>query len=1099
MDQVVHEQIGWFGKRCRVQASWRPGFRTSIPGALCAALAFFAVAVSASAQLLMSDNFDEVGNTNGGAPAGWTLSLPTSTQATIVNSSVTTPESAPYCVELVDNSASSRPEIYQTFRSESNGVAMASCKVNSDGVAPAYFDLKTSSGTFLAALILDSNGLVGYDNTGSGTVDTSIPWAPGVWQKLQFEWFADGTFNAYVGGTQFVQRASFAAAAVPSRISLLAGTTSGTGRTMFADDVQAVVAATLLADNFDTNETIGSSPSGWVVTTPADTSNLVVNATVQTPLSSPNCVEFSDSGASSGPQMYTNFTGMADGRLFYSALIPSTNQAPFDMHLRDTNGNFLAAIRLGENGNISYNDTPGGNGPFTATSVPWTTNIWQTIRVDWFSNYTFSVYLGPTQIVANAPFSTNTIPARVLFRLADSTSTSCLAYLDNVLVRHTAFPGAANHTNNATWLGYAYVDTQSYWSQVPQLAFQMKTNYQVAYWFLNVGSLGTNGVLQGSVSGVTNFLNTLKIWENQQGYQFKVFAWINGDMPYSGGPAGGVNVNLPSVASNIVMEAEKLVSTNVAGSYIAKSTRAFDGVQLDLEPAGPNGSDTQFFNIVQMIINIKSAFRTLGVGNKLTSFTCPTYTTSSTNNNVWNWPPMYFYTMGTNIDSLVAMTYDTGFTSGPQYQSWIQDQTTNILKMVSGRYWNNDSLHPVPTNGVEVMTGFPAFPNSSNHTNTAENISFAAPGVQAGISNLQSRGDLSTNYFQGAAVYLQSDGTGSDGYAGYDTDWWWFGQYWLNTWADLGAPANLFVSPPSLNFGSVPIGGTNSLTFSLINTGFQLLTGTATAAGPFAVTAGVPYNVGVGQTQTVSVSFAPVTTGAFTNTVVFTSNGGTSTNTVIGAGAVPPTAGFNVNLVSGVEPLTVTFTDTSTGTAPLNLSWNLGDNTTTNTAGGAIFSHSYAAGVYTVTLVASNAVGSSTVVSNNLIAVISAFQAWQLQYFACTNCPQAQPGADPYGKGISNTNQFLLGLNPTNPASVFQILSVAPSGSDMQITWATAGGITNVVQATTGLADGSYSTNFIDVSSLIIIQGSGDTTTNYLNTGAVTNFSTQYYRIRLQQ
>ena len=56
-----------------------------------------------------------------------------------------------------------------------------------------------------------------------------------------------------------------------------------------------------------------------------------------------------------------------------------------------------------------------------------------------------------------------------------------------------------------------------------------------------------------------------------------------------------------------------------------------------------------------------------------------------------------------------------------------------------------------------------------------------------------------------------------------------------------------------------------------------------------------------------------------------------------------------------------------------------------------------------------------------------------------------------------------------------------------------------MVQATTGLADGSYSTNFIDVSSLIIIQGSGDTTTNYLNTGAVTNFSTQYYRIRLQQ
>jgi PKD repeat protein len=1203
MDQVVHDQPGWFGKPCRRKALGAPGSRWGTREALCAILTFFIVAGSTSAQLLMSDNFDEVGNTNGAAPAGWTLSVPANTQAIVVNSSVTTPESAPYCVELTDNSSSSVPEIYQTFRSESNGIAIASFEVPSTGAAPAYLELKTSSGTFLSALVLDTNGVIGYQNVSSNTtVDTSIPWTPGAWQKLQIEWFADETFNAYIGGTQVVQRASFASAAVPSRISLLAGTSAGKGRTNFADDVQVVVADTLLSDDFDTNETVGSFPSGWVVTTPPGTSNLVVNSTVQTPLSPPNCVEFSDNGASSGPQMYTNFTGMADGRAFYSALIPSTNQAPFDMHLRDTNGNFLVAIRIGENGNMAYNDTPGGSGPFTATSIPWTSNVWQTIRIDWFSNYTFSAYLGSNQIVANAPFSTNTIPARVLFRLADSSSTSCLAYLDNVLIRHAAFPGPANHPNNATWLGYNYLGTQSYWSQTPQLAFQMKTNYRVPYWFINVGSLDTNGVLQGSVASVTNFLNTLKTWENQQGYQFKVLAWVNGDMPYSGGPTGGVDVNIASVASNIVMEAEKLVSTNVAGSYIAHATRAFDGVQLDLEPAGPNGSDTQFWNIVQIVVNIKSAFRSLGVGNKLTSFTSPSYTTSSpTNNTVWDWVPMYYYAMATNIDLLCAMTYDTGYTSGSQYQAWIQDQTTNILKMVSGRYWNNDAQHPAPTNDVQVMIGFPAFPNSGNHTNTAENISFAAPGVQAGLTNLQSRGDLSTNYFLGAAVYLQNDGTGGDGYASYDTDWWWFGQYWLNTWAALGAPADLLVNPASLNFGSVPISQTNSLPFSVINTGYQSLTGTATAAGPFAVTAGSPYNIGVGQTQAVTVSFTPLSTGAFTNTVVFTSNGGSSTNTVVGVGATPaqisvnplsldfgtvatgsssqnaflvtnvggtaatngtaavtggpftvvsgnpfalaagastnvvvqfapsaaggftnavivatanggnstntvtgtgavaPVASFTANPSNGVETLAVTFTDTSTGTAPLSLSWNLGDNTTTNTAGGAMFAHSYAAGTYTVTLTASNIVGSSMIVSNNLITVLSAFQAWQWQYFGCTNCSQAQADADPSGKGISNTNQFLLGLNPTNPASVFKILSVAPHGNDMQITWATAGGITNVVQATAGLADGSYSTNFVDVSPLIIIQGSGDTATNYLNPGAVTNFTTLYYRIRLQQ
>jgi hypothetical protein len=205
-------------------------------------------------------------------------------------------------------------------------------------------------------------------------------------------------------------------------------------------------------------------------------------------------------------------------------------------------------------------------------------------------------------------------------------------------------------------------------------------------------------------------------------------------------------------------------------------------VQLDLEPSGSNGSDTQYDNIVQIMVNIKSAFRSLGLGNKLVSFTAPPYTTTSTNNNIWYWPPMYYYNMGTNLDILCSMTYDTGYTNGPQYQSWIQDQTTNVLKMVSGRYWNNDSLHPAPTNGVGVMIGFPAYPNSSTHTNTAENIYYAAPGVSAGLTTLKTAGDLSTNYFLGGSIFELTDGSGQDGYAGYDTDMWWFGHDWLDAW-----------------------------------------------------------------------------------------------------------------------------------------------------------------------------------------------------------------------------------------------------------------------------------------------------------------------------
>src|ERR1700722_18572831 len=52
------------------------------------------------------------------------------------------------------------------------------------------------------------------------------------------------------------------------------------------------------------------------------------------------------------------------------------------------------------------------------------------------------------------------------------------------------------------------------------------------------------------------------------------------------------------------------------------------------------------------------------------------------------------------------------------------------------------------------------------------------------------------------------------------------------------------------------------------------------------------------------------------------------------------------------------------------------------------------------------------------------FTIWQEQYFGSTRNPIAAPDADLCGKGITNTNQFLLGLDPTNCSSVFRILSV---------------------------------------------------------------------------
>ncbi|HXI84312.1 MAG TPA: pectinesterase family protein [Verrucomicrobiae bacterium] len=247
-----------------------------------------------------------------------------------------------------------------------------------------------------------------------------------------------------------------------------------------------------------------------------------------------------------------------------------------------------------------------------------------------------------------------------------------------------------------------------------------------------------------------------------------------------------------------------------------------------------------------------------------------------------------------------------------------------------------------------------------------------------------------------------------------------------------------------------------------------------------------------------TLSFANAQAGdAGTYSVIVSNVAGTlaSTNvTLIVIG--PPTASFTASPTNGVEPLVVTFTDTSSG-SPLSISWNLGDSTSTNTGGGASFGHAYTAGVYTVTLIASNTAGLGSVTQSNLITVITAFQSWQQQYFGCTNCPQAAASADPDGDGQNNQAEFLAGTDPTNGASGFRILSTVRQGNDIAIIWTAAGGRTNAVQATTGGVGGSYATNFADVSGPVVLPGSGSVTTNYVDSGGASNGPVRYYRVRL--
>lgn len=122
-------------------------------------------------------------------------------------------------------------------------------------------------------------------------------------------------------------------------------------------------------------------------------------------------------------------------------------------------------------------------------------------------------------------------------------------------------------------------------------------------------------------------------------------------------------------------------------------------------------------------------------------------------------------------------------------------------------------------------------------------------------------------------------------------------------------------------------------------------------------------------------------------------------NSVINSSSpVAPNASFGATPTSGTWPLTVTFTDTSTGTLT-NRFWSFGDGTTTNTTAN-ILTHTYTtANINTVTLIVSGPAGASTNTQAGLIVVL--------------NPPQlsVQPTSIAFGlivSGQSSNQQFLV-------------------------------------------------------------------------------------------
>jgi hypothetical protein len=167
----------------------------------------------------------------------------------------------------------------------------------------------------------------------------------------------------------------------------------------------------------------------------------------------------------------------------------------------------------------------------------------------------------------------------------------------------------------------------------------------------------------------------------------------------------------------------------------------------------------------------------------------------------------------------------------------------------------------------------------------------------------------------------------------------------------------------------------------------------------------------------------------------------------------------------------------------------------------------------------------------NSWAPLTKFNLWQLQYFGCTNCPQAAPDADPDGDGQNNLAEFAAGTDPTNSASVIRILSVVPATGGESAAKGVSSMVPEPAQLSVGLmvtyyGSGGSSTNggplnnntpppktnvleyststpangdFVSTGVTNIILEPGDVVTNMVDVCGATNGPVLFYRVQVLQ
>ncbi|MGD0057892.1 MAG: glycosyl hydrolase family 28 protein [Verrucomicrobiia bacterium] len=333
---------------------------------------------------------------------------------------------------------------------------------------------------------------------------------------------------------------------------------------------------------------------------------------------------------------------------------------------------------------------------------------------------------------------------------------------------------------------------------------------------------------------------------------------------------------------------------------------------------------------------------------------------------------------------------------------------------------------------------------------------------------------------------------------------------------------NVVGSDPWLTLGSstltvnnsLNLGGTSTLNFGVgSNAAVIAVTSNLTLAGTLNVFDGGGFSNATYTlfTYTGALTYSGITLGATPNTnftYTISTNTAGQVNLIVANPATPPVASFTNNPASGPAPLTVNFYDASTG-VPTSWSWTFGDGTGTSTAQDPGYTYDYP-GTYTVTQIVANTAGSSTNMGTITVSPYT-FAQWQ-QFYGLTGASSG-PNASYTGDGMSNTNKFMAGFNPTNAAAYLHVISIQEQflsgNTNVVVTYLGANGDTNYVPGVqsrtnvldymTGTANGSYTNGgWQDTGQTNILSGgNGSGTITSMTDSNILASPTRFYRVRV--